>query len=110
MDGGRWGSGIQCQLIHFHDPCWLARQGNANGRLLGRVAESRVLPPFSSTCPCEFFLRVLIRCLFFRSFSCRLRYMVHDDDGLCVLLSASERGIIILSSKLYDAYVFAREV
>ena len=23
-----------------------------------------LLPPFSSTCPCEFFLRVLIRCLF----------------------------------------------
>jgi hypothetical protein len=46
----------------------------------------------------------------FRSFSCRLRYIVHDDDGLRVLLSASERGIIILSSKLYDAYVFAREV
>ena len=23
-----------------------------------------VLPPFNSTCPCEFFLRVLIRCLF----------------------------------------------
>jgi hypothetical protein len=23
-----------------------------------------ILPPFGSTCPCEFFLRVLIRCLF----------------------------------------------
>ena len=47
----------------------------------------------------------------FRSFSCRLRYIVHDDDGLRVLLlSASVRGIIILSTKLYDAYVFAREV
>ena len=27
-------------------------------------AELRVLPPFHSTCPGEFFLRVLIRCLF----------------------------------------------
>ena len=46
----------------------------------------------------------------FRSFSCRLRYIVHDDDGLRVLLRASVRGIIILSTKSYDAYVFAREV
>ena len=46
----------------------------------------------------------------FRSFSCRLRYIVHDDDGLRVLLSASVRGIIILSTKSYDAYVFVREV
>ena len=45
-----------------------------------------------------------------RSFSCRLRYIVHDDDGLRVLLSFSVRGIIILSTKSYDAYVFAREV
>ena len=44
----------------------------------------------------------------FRSFSCRLRYIVHEDDGLRVLLSASVRGIIILSTKSFDAYVFVR--
>ena len=30
----------------------------------------------------------------FRSFSCRLPYIGHDDDGLHVLLSFSVRGII----------------
>ena len=46
----------------------------------------------------------------FRSFSCRLWYIVHNDDGLRVLRSFSVRGIIILSTKSYYAYVFAREV
>ena len=42
----------------------------------------------------------------FRSFSCRLWYIVHNDDGLRVLLSASVRGIIILPTKSYDAYIY----
>ena len=46
----------------------------------------------------------------FRSFLCRLRYIVHKKNGVRCRLSPNLRGINILHTKSYDAYVFVREV
>jgi len=68
-----------------------------------------VLPPFHSTCPGEFFLRVLIRCLF-GHFHVYFGTFCTKRNGWRCLLSANLRGILILHTKSYDALVFAREV
>ena len=117
--------------IHIHVPTYFDTYEKNNfevnrcrcGRLLDTPASATVrhcwlstgLPYTRSTTSVQFHLSMQIfskgsHPVSFRSFSCRLRYIVHDDNGLRVLLSASVRGIIILSTKSYYAYVFAREV